>query len=205
MPRGSAPSTRACARGPSSPVRTWRSSSVCSAGGGAVSPVLPARGRVRDPLGRPLRPLSHPQSCGRWLTRCSACCGALKSCSDPGRGCDVESPRLLARLRRSGSLPATMSENSSCTQVSRVPQPGLGPTDAGSCSLAEACLLTTKSFPGSRVAGTWFQKPKPERRAETKGNVAPCRPSREVVGLSARKPLGQRRPRALCALFRENR
>ncbi|XP_027240772.1 serine protease 56 isoform X1 [Cricetulus griseus] len=29
--------------------------------------------------------------------------------------------------------------------------------------------VTTKSFPGSRVAGTWFQKPKPERRAETKG------------------------------------
>lgn len=39
------------------------------------------------------------------------------------------------------------------------------------------CPLTPWSPPGSRVTGTWFQKPKPERRAETKGNVAPCRPS----------------------------
>lgn len=61
MPRGSAPSTRACARGPSAPVHAWLSNSVCSAAGGAVSPVLPGRGRRPGPtLGRPLRPLSHP-------------------------------------------------------------------------------------------------------------------------------------------------
>lgn len=45
MPRGSAPSTRASARGPSAPVHILRSSSVCSAGGGAVSTVLLGRGR----------------------------------------------------------------------------------------------------------------------------------------------------------------
>lgn len=40
MPRSSAPSTRARARGLSAPVRAWRSNSVCNAGDGAVSLVL---------------------------------------------------------------------------------------------------------------------------------------------------------------------
>lgn len=39
MPPCPAPSTRACAPGPRPPVRGWRSSSACSAGGDAVSPV----------------------------------------------------------------------------------------------------------------------------------------------------------------------
>ncbi|XP_057406656.1 acetylcholine receptor subunit delta isoform X2 [Balaenoptera acutorostrata] len=90
MPPRPVPSTPTCARGPRAPVRAWRTSSACSAGGDV--------------------------SCARWRTPYWSCCGAPRSCSARARGRGPWPRPWLGRLRRSGILPGTPPASSGCTQ-----------------------------------------------------------------------------------------
>lgn len=108
-PPGSAPSTRADARGPRAPVHAWPTSSACSADGGVVGPGTPRRGWGPLVAPGPLSPSSGPQSCARWRTRCWTCCGARRSCLAHARGCGAGSPPRPAPLRRCCSSRAPRS------------------------------------------------------------------------------------------------